>query len=70
MWCFVLVHNDTSNLIENLSAQVTLVDADEILGQCPGVPTAQYPAAWCILAVDGLLPASDSLPMPAPRPNC
>jgi LysM repeat protein len=26
MWCFVLVHNDTVNTIENLSAQVTLVD--------------------------------------------
>jgi LysM repeat protein len=27
MWCFVLVHNDTSNMVENLSAQVTLMDA-------------------------------------------
>jgi hypothetical protein len=27
LWCFVLVHNDTSNMIENLSAQVTLMDA-------------------------------------------
>jgi len=27
MWCFVLVHNDTQNMIENLSAQVTLQDA-------------------------------------------
>jgi hypothetical protein len=27
MWCFVLVHNDTSNMIENLSAQVTLMNA-------------------------------------------
>ena len=27
MWCFVLVHNDFSDLIENVSAQVTLVDA-------------------------------------------
>ena len=28
MWCFVLVYNDTSDVIENLSAQVTLLDAD------------------------------------------
>ncbi len=26
MWCFVLVHNDTPDVIENLSAQVTFVD--------------------------------------------
>src|SRR6266498_4887207 len=29
MWCFVLVHNDFSDFMENLSAQVTLVDADQ-----------------------------------------
>ena len=28
MWCFVLAHNDFSDFMENLSAQVTLVDAD------------------------------------------
>ncbi len=28
MWCFVLVHNDTENVIENFSAQVTLQDTD------------------------------------------
>jgi LysM repeat protein len=28
MWCFLLVHNDFSDFMENLSAQVTLVDAD------------------------------------------
>jgi LysM repeat protein len=27
MWCFVLVHNDFSDFIENVSAQVTLLDA-------------------------------------------
>ena len=34
MWCFVLVHNDTPDVLENLSAQVTLVDANgqEFLG--------------------------------------
>ena len=28
LWCFVLVHNDTPDMLENLSAQVTLVDAN------------------------------------------
>lgn len=28
MWCFVLVHNDFSDFMENLSAQVTLINAD------------------------------------------
>src|SRR5215216_7351501 len=28
MWCFVLVHNDFSDFVENLSAQVTLVDSN------------------------------------------
>jgi LysM repeat protein len=28
MWCFVLVHNDFSDFMENLSAQVTLLDVD------------------------------------------
>jgi LysM repeat protein len=28
MWCFVLVYNDTPDVIENLSAQVTLLDAE------------------------------------------
>jgi len=27
MWCFVLVHNDFSDFMENVSAQVTLVDS-------------------------------------------
>ena len=26
MWCFILVHNDFSDFMENVSAQVTLVD--------------------------------------------
>lgn len=29
MWCFVLVHNDYFDFMENVSAQVTLVDANE-----------------------------------------
>ncbi|MGB7873752.1 MAG: LysM peptidoglycan-binding domain-containing protein, partial [Anaerolineales bacterium] len=28
MWCFVLVHNDTPDVIENITAQVTLQDTD------------------------------------------
>jgi LysM repeat protein len=28
MWCFVLVHNDLPDLVENVSAQVTLVDTN------------------------------------------
>lgn len=30
MWCFVLAHNDFADFMENLSAQVTLVDANQI----------------------------------------
>jgi hypothetical protein len=29
MWCFVLVHNDHADFMENVSAQVTLVDPNE-----------------------------------------
>jgi LysM repeat protein len=29
MWCFILAHNDFSDFMENLSAQVTLVHADK-----------------------------------------
>ena len=28
MWCFVLIHNDFSDFMENISAQVTLVDSN------------------------------------------
>ena len=31
MWCFVLVHNDFSEFMENVSAQVTLVDANNAI---------------------------------------
>jgi len=30
MWCFVLVHNDYSDFMENVSAQVTLVDSNNV----------------------------------------
>jgi LysM repeat protein len=52
MWCFVLVHNDTQNLIENLSAQVTLQSAD-------GESLASAPA----LSLLNILPPSASLPL-------
>lgn len=29
MWCFVLIHNDFSEFLENITAQVTLVGADD-----------------------------------------
>lgn len=29
MWCFVLVHNDAPDVLENISAQVTLVDEND-----------------------------------------
>ena len=29
MWCFVLAHNDSADFMENISAQVTLVDSNE-----------------------------------------
>jgi LysM repeat protein len=31
MWCFVLIHNDFSDFMENVSAQVTLVDANNTM---------------------------------------
>lgn len=52
MWCFVLVHNDFSDYLENVSAQVTLIDADnEILGS----QTALLPL--------NILPPNTSLPL-------
>ncbi len=30
MWCFILVHNDFSDFMENVSAQVTLVDSNNV----------------------------------------
>ena len=52
MWCFVLVHNDTTDVIENLSAQVTLQDTDE-------------QALTSVLALSPLniLPPNTSLPL-------
>ncbi len=52
MWCFVLVHNDTQTMIENLSAQVTLQDTE-------GDSLASSPA----LSPLNILPPGDSLPL-------
>jgi hypothetical protein len=52
MWCFVLVHNDTQYMIENLSAQVTLQDAN---GDSLASARALSPL--------NILPPGDSLPL-------
>jgi hypothetical protein len=52
MWCFVLVYNDTQDVIENLSAQVTLLDAD-------GQTLTSAPA----LSPLNILPPDTSLPL-------
>ncbi len=52
MWCFVLAHNDFSDSIENVSAQVTLVDA----------AGAQIASQTALLSLN-ILPPNSSLPM-------
>ena len=52
MWCFVLIYNDTQDVIENLSAQVTLLNAD-------GQSLASAPA----LSPLNILPPDASLPL-------
>lgn len=52
MWCFVLAHNDFPDFMENVSAQVTLVDAD-------GTTLASQ-TAWLPL---NILPPNTSLPL-------
>jgi len=52
MWCMVLVHNDTADVIENISAQVTLLNAD-------GQPLASDLA----LSPLNILPADASIPL-------
>ncbi len=52
MWCFVLVHNDFPELIENVSAQVTLVDSNNA--------TIATQTAFLPL---NILPANASLPL-------
>ncbi|HXF84329.1 MAG TPA: LysM peptidoglycan-binding domain-containing protein [Anaerolineales bacterium] len=52
MWCFVLVHNDFPELVENVSAQITLVDAN---GAAIVSQTAFLPL--------NILPPNTSLPL-------
>jgi LysM repeat protein len=52
MWCFVLVHNDYSDFMENVSAQVTLVDVNNAT---LGSQTALLPL--------NILPPNTSLPL-------
>jgi hypothetical protein len=52
MWCFALVHNDLADIMENVSAQVTLVDAN---GTILGRQTALLPL--------NILPPNASLPL-------
>lgn len=54
MWCFVLVHNDFSDFMENISVQVTLVDAS---GTTIASQTALSPL--------NILPPDTSLPLSA-----
>jgi LysM repeat protein len=52
MWCFVLVHNDYSDFMENVSAQVTLVESNNT---ALGSQTALLPL--------NILPPNTSLPL-------
>jgi hypothetical protein len=51
-WCFVLMHNDTPDVIENLSAQVTLLD----------VNGGTLTSALALSPLD-ILPPNESLPL-------
>jgi len=52
MWCFVLVHNDFPDFMENVSAQVTLVDSNE-----------NFLATQTALLPLDILPSNMSLPL-------
>lgn len=52
MWCFVLVHNDLPDLLENVSAQVTLVDDQK-----------NILASQAALLPLNILPPNSSMPM-------
>lgn len=62
MWCFVLIHNDFSDFMENVSAQVTLVDANQAV---LASQTALLPLN--ILPPDTLLPLITFFSPPVPR---
>ncbi len=52
LWCFVLAHNDSLDTMENVTAQVTLIDSG---GQSVGSQTALLPL--------NILPPNQSLPL-------
>ena len=52
MWCFVLAHNDFADFMENVSAQVTLIDAD-----------GNFIATQVALLPLNILPPNTSLPL-------
>jgi LysM repeat protein len=52
LWCFVLAHNDYSDFIENVSAQVTLVDSSETVL-----------ASQTAMLLLNILPPNTSLPL-------
>jgi LysM repeat protein len=54
MWCFILVHNDFPDFLENLSAQITLVDANN----------APLESQTALLPLN-ILPPNTSLPLTA-----
>ena len=58
MWCFVLAHNDLPDFIENVSAQISLVDAN---GGVLASQTALLPL--------NILPPNASLPLAVYFPN-
>ncbi len=58
VWCFILVRNDSLDLIENVSAQITLIDANG----------AAFAAQTAFLMLD-ILPPNTSLPVMTFFPN-
>lgn len=52
MWCFVLAHNDLPDFMENVSAQITLVDSNDVI---LASQTALLPL--------NILPSNTSLPL-------
>jgi LysM repeat protein len=58
MWCFVLAHNDFPDFMENVSAQVSLIDAS---GEVLASQTALLPL--------NILPPNTSLPLDVYFPN-
>jgi len=58
LWCFALIHNDTSDVLENVSAQITLLDENNN-------PLASQPAFPPL----DMIPANSSLPVYVFFPN-